>query len=219
MAEPESGPNVLPPPRTSRGRNTRQRILDAAEEVFGRDGFHGASIVDITRGAGVAQGTFYLYFTSKEALFVELVRRMGHDMRRRLHEGTALTVGRAEAEEAGFRAFFDFVAQHPNVYRIVRECQFVAPREFRDWYERLADRYIENLRRDAAAGEIRDVDLETAAYCLMGMADFLGMRMVLWDGRGQLPPRALRTVLEIIRHGLLRAPGERESLDGPAPDR
>lgn len=208
MPDTSGRPNVLPPPRTSRGWRTRQRILDAAEEVFGRDGFHGTSIVDITRTAGVGQGTFYLYFTSKDSLFVELVRRMGHDMRRRLHEATAPATDRAEAEEAGFRAFFDFITQHPNIYRIVHECQFVAPAEFRDWYERLADRYIEGLRRDAAAGQLRDVDLEIAAYCVMGMADFLGMRVVLWDGRRRVPPRALKTVLEIVRHGLLRVPGE-----------
>ncbi len=202
MTETEPAPPSLLP-RTDRGRRTRRRILDAAEQVFGRDGFHGASIVDITRAAGVAQGTFYLYFPNKEALFVELVRTMGHDMRRHLHEATLGAAGRAQAEELGFRAFFEFVARHPNLYRIVRECQFVAPEQFRDWYERLARRYVDGLRRAAAAGEVADVDLEVAAYCLMGMGDFLGMRLVLWEGRRRVPPRVLRTVMEIVRHGLL----------------
>jgi hypothetical protein len=38
----------------------------------------------------------------------------------------------------------------------------------------------------------------------MGMADFLGMRLVLWEGRRRVPPRALRTVMEIVRRGVLR---------------
>jgi AcrR family transcriptional regulator len=206
MAEPEPSPPVLPLPRTSRGRRTRQKLLDAAEEVFGRDGYHRASIIDITRAAGVGQGTFYLYFPSKEALFIELVRAMGHDMRRRLHDASKTAGDRAQAEEAGFRAFFDYVAEHPNLYRVVRECEFVAPDEFRAWYRRLAERYVDGLRAAAAAGQVRDLDLETVAYCLMGMGDFLGMRLVLWEGRRHVPPRALRTVMEIVRNGVLRSP-------------
>ena len=113
---------------------------------------------------------------------------------------------RAEAEAAGFRAFFDFVAQRPNLYRIVRECEFVAPGEFRAWYGRLAERYVAGLRAAAAAGQVRELDLETVAYCLMGMGDFLGMRLVLWEGRRRVPARALRTVMEIVRRGVLVDP-------------
>src|SRR6266567_3630764 len=107
------------PPRTERGRRTRSRILAAAEEIFHRDGYHRASIVDITRGAGVGQGTFYLYFPSKEALFVELVRQMGHEMRRRLKDATSAAATRAEAERVGIRTYLEFVAEHPATYRIV----------------------------------------------------------------------------------------------------
>jgi AcrR family transcriptional regulator len=207
MAETEPATPALPPPRTNRGWRTRRRILAAAERVFGRDGYHRASVVDITRAAGIAQGTFYLYFPSKEALFVELVRTMGHDMRRHLHDATLGTRGRAEAEEAGFRAFFGFVATRPDLYRIVRECQFVAPDEYRVWYERLAERYVAGLRQGASEGEVADVDLEVAAYCLIGMGDFLGMRLVLWEGRRRVPPRVIRTLMEIVRRGLLTDPG------------
>ena len=58
----------------SRGAQTRQRLLEAAEDVFAELGYHDASIVKITEAAGVAQGTFYLYFTSKKESFDELVR-------------------------------------------------------------------------------------------------------------------------------------------------
>ena len=68
-------------PVTARGQRTRQRILDAAETVFGERGYEAASIVDITRAAGVAQGTFYLYFNSKKAVFAELVGELGATLR------------------------------------------------------------------------------------------------------------------------------------------
>ncbi len=207
MARPEQATrDPIPPPRTNRGWRTRQKVLDAAEEVFGRDGFHRASVVDITRTAGVGQGTFYLYFPSKEALFVELVRQMGHEMRRRLAESTAGLPTRAAAEREGLRAFFEFVAQHPAMYRIVRECEFVDGEEFRNWYEELAEGYIRGISRAMESQEFRRLDPEVVAYCLMGMGDFLGMKLIRWEGRRRVPARVLDAVMELALQGLLSSP-------------
>lgn len=198
-----SGKEPPAAPRTDRGWRTRQRVIEAAEHIFGRDGFHRASIVDITRQAGVGQGTFYLYFPSKEAVFVELVRQMGHDMRRRLHDATVSMPTRAAAERAGLRAFFEFVGNHPGMYRIVRECEFVDPSEFRRWYEALAEGYVRGLDQAIEAGEFRRLDPETAAYCLMGMGDFLGMLHVRWEGRTRVPDSVVETAIDIALNGLL----------------
>jgi len=56
-------------PKTKRGRLTREKILRAAETEFGEKGFHEAAISAITHRAGVALGTFYVYFESKEEIF------------------------------------------------------------------------------------------------------------------------------------------------------
>src|SRR4051812_19330723 len=56
-------------PRTARGERTLRKILDAARYEFGEHGFSDSSIVGITQRAGVALGTFYTYFDSKEAVF------------------------------------------------------------------------------------------------------------------------------------------------------
>ena len=69
-------------PVTAKGRATRRALLDAAEAVFGEYSYDRASISEITRRAGVAQGTFYLYFPDKKAAFVELVHVLNHDLRR-----------------------------------------------------------------------------------------------------------------------------------------
>src|SRR5215218_9889442 len=63
-------------PRTARGERTLRKILDAARAEFGERGFADSSIVGITQRAGVALGTFYTYFDSKEAVFQALVRDM-----------------------------------------------------------------------------------------------------------------------------------------------
>ena len=64
-------------PATARGEATRRKLLDAAEKEFGGKGFHAASVSSITTRADVGQGTFYLYFHSKEEIFVTLVRDIG----------------------------------------------------------------------------------------------------------------------------------------------
>ena len=68
-------------PRTARGERTMRKILDAARDEFGERGFSESSIVGITQRAGVALGTFYTYFDSKEALFQALVRDMSAQVR------------------------------------------------------------------------------------------------------------------------------------------
>ena len=67
------GTSVDGRPLTKRGSATRRRLLDAAERCFGDVGYHEASVVKITEEAGVAHGTFYLYFASKKAIFDELI--------------------------------------------------------------------------------------------------------------------------------------------------
>ena len=75
-------------PATGKGERTRQRVLDAAREVFERDGYHATRVADIAAGAGVAQGTFYKYFRSKDDIFRALTNQVVMEMmeRTRRHE-------------------------------------------------------------------------------------------------------------------------------------
>ena len=73
-------------PATPRGQRTRQRLLQAAETVFGEKGYEHASIADITREAEVALGTFYVYFPDKQSIFVEVVDELGARLRRLIAE-------------------------------------------------------------------------------------------------------------------------------------
>ncbi|MGB1014071.1 MAG: TetR/AcrR family transcriptional regulator [Nannocystaceae bacterium] len=187
---------------TAHGQQTRQRLLDASEEVFGEEGFERASIVAIARGADVALGTFYVYFPNKQAIFSELVIALGHALRRRLSQATRGLTTRIEIEEAGCIAFLEFVQDHKNFYKIVRQAEFVDEDLYRNYYRKLASSYTEGLARAMDAGELARIDPELVAYMLMGIFDFIGMRWVLWEGK--LPPaNLLEDVFRFIRNGLL----------------
>ncbi|MER6404198.1 TetR/AcrR family transcriptional regulator [Streptomyces viridosporus] len=77
----ETDPEVRPLPATARGRRRRQSLLDAAREVFARDGFANARITDIADTANTAHGSFYTYFASKEEIFVALLRELEEELR------------------------------------------------------------------------------------------------------------------------------------------
>lgn len=168
-------------PSTKRGEATRAKILDAAEQEFGAHGYHAASISSITHRAGVAQGTFYLYFASKEDVMHELVEHMGRALRHHLSVATRGSRNRLEVERRGFEAFLRFALDHVNLYRVVMESQFVDEALYRRYYERLAEGYAEGLRQAQAAGEVRPGDAEAQAWALMGIAHFLGLRAI-WTG-------------------------------------
>ena len=206
--------SVLHPP-TARGQRTRQALLDGAEKVFGERGFHNAGIVEITQQAEVALGTFYLYFPDKRAIFHELVRTLNQRLRAAIQETVSPLEDRIEVEIAGFERFFEFVRQHRNLYRVVLQAETVDEEIYRWHYETLARGYVRGLRRAQLKGQVRrDLDPETLAYALMGIAEALGMRSVLWEGK--LPSAAARRTLRSLLIGAMRPDGQPRVARAPA---
>jgi len=188
-------------PPTRRGQQTRTRLIRAAETVFGNVGYYETRVSEITREAGVALGTFYLYFPSKEELFRALVTSLNHDLRRTLSEGTRDLPTRAEMEAEGLRRFFRFLLRHRKLYRIVKEAASVDPKLYREYVSRIAQGYREGLARSMAAGEVKDADPELLAYALMGIAETVATRYVIWeDGMDEAK---FDQLVEFILHGLL----------------
>jgi len=183
---------------SQRGTRTRQRVLEAAEAVFSEHGYHEASIVKITEAAGVGQGTFYLYFASKQDVFDELVRDLNRRVRHAMKGASSEGKTRLEAEVLGFRAYFRFTAEHPALYRIIRQAEFVSPEMLRYHYDRLSAGYVEGLREAIERGEIAELDPEVAAWALMGMGELIGMRWILWDAVEEMPEGVLEEIGRII---------------------
>jgi len=63
----------------------RNQILDAATQVFAQKGFHRATIRDVARAAGIADGTIYTYFANKSALLIGILDRLNETAQRREH--------------------------------------------------------------------------------------------------------------------------------------
>ena len=169
------------PRRTKRGEATQRKLLAAAEDVFAEMGYHEASIVKITERAGIGLGTFYLYFDSKQTIFEALVIDLNRRVRHSMAEAMEGASSRLEAERAGFAGFFRFTAEHPALYRVVREAELVSPEALRLHYTRIVEGYVEGLRKAQAVGEVSDIDPEVAAWALMGIGELVGARYILWE--------------------------------------
>ena len=191
---------------TPRGERTRRKLLEAAEQVFADLGYHDASIVKITEAARVGQGTFYLYFTSKQAVFDEVVLDLNARVRHAMTEASARGRTRAERELLGFGAFFRFTAEHPALYRIVRQAEFVSPETLQLHYERLTEGYVQGLQAAMDAGEVEPGDPEVLAWSLMGIGELVGMRWILWNGSTEMPEPVFDELARII----VRALGARD---------
>ena len=191
---------------TARGERTRRKLLESAERVFAELGYHDASVVRITEAAGVGQGTFYLYFASKKQVFDELVLDLNTRVRHAMTEAADRGTTRAEKELLGFGAFFRFTAEHPALYRIIRQAEFVSPETLHEHYRRLTNGYVTGLRQAMADGEIAEGDPEVLAWALMGIGELVGMRWILWAERDQVPDEVFDALASVI----VRALGARD---------
>ena len=190
-------------PRTERGRKTLRLLLDAAAAEFGEKGFHESSVVSITQRAGVALGSFYTYFDSKDSLFRALVRDMSAQVRQTVGPVIAAEPDRLEGERKGLNKFLNFVREHKELYRIIDEAEFVDPPSYRAHYENTVNGYLASLKEAAAKGQVRDDVEEVHAWAIVGMNVFLGLRFgVLGEDRDAAEVATIAA--DLLTNGLKR---------------
>jgi AcrR family transcriptional regulator len=188
-------------PRTDRGRRTLRAILDAAAIEFGTRGFHETSIVSITARAGVALGSFYTYFDTKDAVFRALVSDMSAQVSK---VGAAAMQGAPDAlsgERAVLASFIAFARTHKELYRIIDEAEFVDAASYRQHYDSTARRLQARLEAGSASGELRSDIGEVEAWAMMGMNVFLGLRYGVLSEDGD-PSDIATKANALLRYGL-----------------
>jgi len=205
----------MPQTRTDRALRSRDRrrkqLLNAATRVFARKGYWLASIADIIQAAGVARGTFYLYFRSKRDVFLAIADNYREEQKRFTRQSGAgqapLTPNNSRARiRADFLSWIEFYHQNIDAANIVlRDATRIDPSAARK-REELRQAFRSNLAKNVArlqeAGIYRrKVSPELAAHFLVGMFDEIAATCLQGTRKDDLP-RIADQYVEFAFHGL-----------------
>ncbi|HEY9594996.1 MAG TPA: TetR/AcrR family transcriptional regulator [Spirochaetia bacterium] len=176
--------DLLVPVRRNACEGAKDSLLAAGKALFGERGFVETNIHEITDAAGLAVGTFYTYFASKDAFYAEVIRQTGHDMRRFIASNLPADLNRLEREMRGLWLFINYLQVDVSCYHVVRQAEFILPREADAYYAAFGRGYAKRpLSTDGLAS---GVDERTAVQFLLGVGHYLGIESVLASGTGDI---------------------------------
>jgi AcrR family transcriptional regulator len=102
-----------------RRERTRRELLRASKQVLAAKGYHRTKVTDIAAAADVGVGTFYLYYETKEQLFLELIEETARQLKEAVDTAKARATDPAAKARAGCEAFFRFAQRNRETFRIL----------------------------------------------------------------------------------------------------
>jgi AcrR family transcriptional regulator len=164
--------------RTARARRIRGerrvQVLRVARQVFSERGYHAASIADIIAAAGIARGTFYLYFGNKRAIFEqlldELLAQLGRAVRRiRIEEGAPTPI---DQMRENVHRVLDVLEENRELTKILLREAVGLDSAFDEklgaFYGSVIGRIRGGLDLGQELGLVRKCDSRVAAHCVLG---------------------------------------------------
>ncbi len=204
----------------SRRKLRKQQIMQAAIEVFGKSNYQNANISEIARKAGIAEGTIYQYFKSKQALFFSIGLERTKEFCRQidLHtECEASTVGKIRKLVWYYLHYFesnpDYVRSLMLEMRVNRD--FVKSRSYKS-FKAFSKQVLEILRQGQEEGVVRkDVDIYLSQHLLLGILEHIVTRWLLKGGKYPLI-QYHEEVSKLILDGICSRTGsETPAIEGP----
>jgi AcrR family transcriptional regulator len=165
--------------RRMRAAERRAQLLDVARKVFGRHGFHTVTMDSVAKEAGVTKPILYDHFPSKRDLYLALLEDDLANLRERLHDALDRSGGNRERIRGSFQAYFDFVDDHAEGFRLLMQEAAGPERQFREMVGQLRSeimgRVTEIIVRESK-GSIDRSDAEVVALGLIGMVETTAVR-------------------------------------------
>lgn len=193
-------------------RERREKVLAAARRVFSEKGYHAASITDIIEAAGIARGTFYLYFESKRAIFAELLDHFFLHLKRevRVVDVSAGAPAPRTQLHVIVRDVLQTLIDNRDLTRILlREALGVDDdfdRKLADFYDRLLELVRHSLQTGQSLGLVRTLDATIVSHCIVGSVKELADHLILRSESGQSIDldAVTRQALEFNLYGVLQ---------------
>jgi AcrR family transcriptional regulator len=168
--------------REERKQLSRRRILDAAREVFFRDGFMAANLDEVAQKAGVAKGTLYRYFDSKAELYVAVLAHNGEIFKQRMHETVSGDAAAADRIRRVSKFYFDHWIRNHDYFQIfwaienqavIGELPLGVVEEVSTLWEECIEIVAGIVAQGVESGEFRDCDSWEVANILWTVANGL----------------------------------------------
>lgn len=153
-----------------RKEKTRQDLLLAARKVLAEKGYYGSKITDIVKAADIGVGTFYLYFPTKDALFLELVEDTARLLKNAIDRARATVTDPAEKLRVANQTFFHFAHENRELFKIIFGHGNAFNELLRQVYALFVADATERVREGIAYGTFRTMPIPVIANGLVGMA-------------------------------------------------
>ncbi len=191
----------------ARALRRRDRILDAALDVFAARGYHEASVEEIAARAETSKGGLYFHFPGKQALFLALLEWAHRELRRRVDTAVASANDPLARADAALQAVLRAFGRHRRLARIFLVDAPGAGPEFHERVLRIQEEFIELVRELLEAAKQRgeiEKDVETA---VAARAWFGAVHSVLHGWLLARSPRSLDLAYEALRPLIYRSLG------------
>lgn len=183
--------------RRMRAPERRAQLLDVARKVFGRHGFHTVTMDEVAREAGVTKPILYDHFPSKRDLYLALLGADLEALKSRVHTAIRNSSGNRERIRASFQAYFDFVDEHAEGFRLLMSEAVGVEREFSEMVARFRDEVLAEVTKvivRESEGRVARPEAEDVAIGLIGMAETAAQR-----NPGRSKEERARTVDTLVR--------------------
>jgi AcrR family transcriptional regulator len=165
--------------RRMRGPERRAQLLAVARRVFGKGGFHGVSMDDVAKEAGVTKPILYDHFNSKEELYIALLDADASSLEERVRSALQAPTGNRQRIQQSFQAYFDFVDEHAGGFRLFMQETMGGEEMFRSKVQEVRDRIVRevgDLIARESHGKVERRDADTVSWALVGMVETVAQR-------------------------------------------
>lgn len=179
---------------------TARDILEAARRVIAFNGYHNARIADIARAANVGVGTVYLYYPTKQAIFLELVGDAGRRLEEKFDALRTRVTEPAQLARESTETFLRFAQDNRELFKIVFSQNAPLHDVVRHAQESFVQDTIVNLEAGMRSGAFRQNRADVVAQAMIGMTQ----QVVSWWLEHEAVPleEVSRSLVEMIFHGI-----------------
>ena len=193
-----------------RSQETRNKILETATDLFSKSGYDATGVAEICQAAGVSKGAFYHHFSTKQALFMDLLdaylnsletgfsqmRQQGQDVPKVIIEMAEMAGSLFQSTDFHLPIFLEFWTQanhDPQIWETA-----ISP------YRRFREYFAEMIQEGISEGSVQNVDSQLAARVLVSLA--LGMLMQsLFDPQITSWKDEAKQSMQLLMNGITRS--------------